>query len=131
MVLETVKEFFHLSPKDDAPQLIIDDAPTQSVDCQNFCMARPTQYDVVYKGMKIAGSAQRRRKQGYLHQGTISLGALHLGMLKEVLLSEEVLSAMSQYTFAPVQTVQELAKVRPELQKLLALKLKNALEFTL
>ncbi len=36
-------------------------------------MAGPTKYDVVFGGRKIAGAAQRKCKQGFLHQGMISL----------------------------------------------------------
>lgn len=38
-----------------------------------FCMAQPTQYDLIVNGRKIGGAAQRRTKWGYLHQGSISL----------------------------------------------------------
>ena len=54
-------------------------------DADYFCMAKPTIYDVVYQGRKIAGAAQRRRKNGYLHQGTISLAFPQMGLLNEVL----------------------------------------------
>ena len=46
-------------------------------------MAKPTQYDIVYKGKKIAGAAQRKKTQGYLHQGTISLAAPQIDLLQE------------------------------------------------
>ncbi|MFS8563927.1 MAG: hypothetical protein LVR00_06275 [Rhabdochlamydiaceae bacterium] len=36
-------------------------------------MAKPTKYDVVLDGRKIAGAAQRKCKQGFLHQGMIAL----------------------------------------------------------
>jgi lipoate-protein ligase A len=36
-------------------------------------MARPTKYDVMLQGRKIAGAAQRKTKAGFLHQGTIAL----------------------------------------------------------
>lgn len=122
-VLETVKTYFSL-----APELIAQDAPAPSADCKNFCMAKPTQYDVVYQGRKIAGAAQRRRRQGYLHQGTISLCAPNLELLNEVLKSKkEVLEAMSAFTFAPIQ-FDLLAETRLELQKLLAAKLEEALD---
>lgn len=39
----------------------------------NFCMAKPTQYDLVVNGKKLGGAAQRRKKWGYLHQGSLSL----------------------------------------------------------
>lgn len=42
----------------------------------HFCMARPTIYDVMLHGKKVAGAAQRRTKNGFLHQGTIFLKPL-------------------------------------------------------
>ena len=40
------------------------------------CFSNPTKYDVVYGGRKVAGAAQRRRRAGILHQGSIELSAL-------------------------------------------------------
>jgi len=40
---------------------------------QHFCMASPTQYDVILDGKKVGGAAQRRTRSGFLHQGTLSL----------------------------------------------------------
>jgi lipoate-protein ligase A len=92
--------------------------------CQNFCMAQPTQYDVVYRGMKIAGAAQRKRKQGYLHQGTISLSLPHIDLLNDVLLSKkEVVQAMLKTTFSPLGRAWEpkaLNESRTAIEKLLA-----------
>ncbi len=100
VVLDAVKELFTLQ---DPVELIAENASTEVLDSAHFCMARPTQYDVVYQGRKIAGAAQRRRKQGYLHQGTISLAFPDLALLQELLLSkQEVVRAMSFYTFAPL-----------------------------
>lgn len=98
-VLDAVKELFSL---ESSVELILENGLLEAPSCAHFCMARPTQYDVVYQGMKIAGAAQRRRKQGYLHQGTISLAFPDLGLLRDVLLSQEVVQAMSSYTFAPL-----------------------------
>jgi len=109
VVLDVVKEQFSFA------EMIPDSFPAQSADCAHFCMARPTQYDVVYQGRKIAGAAQRRRKQGYLHQGTISLAPPDPELLKEVLLSP-VLEPMLRYSFA-------LPTSRSSLQKLLTEKL--------
>jgi lipoate---protein ligase len=116
-VLETVRSYFSLTPA-----LIPQDGELKSADSNHFCMARPTQYDVVYQGVKIAGAAQRRRKQGFLHQGTISLAIPNFELLEE-LLSKEVVSSMRAFTFSPVKEV-ELPKVRKELEKLLADKLR-------
>jgi lipoate-protein ligase A len=68
---------------------------------QNFCMARPTQYDVVSGGLKIAGSAQRKTRRGYLHQGTISLAPPDVAFLQTIL-KTDVTPAMSTHSFAPV-----------------------------
>ncbi len=70
--------------------------------CQNFCMAKPTIYDVMYEGKKIAGAAQRKKKQGYLHQGTISLALPDMNLLRDILPGgTKVLEAMlsTTYTF--------------------------------
>lgn len=135
-VLEVMRSFFSLREPVElyrAGGMIAQNAPSLSPDCQHFCMAKPTQYDVVHKGMKIAGAAQRKRKQGYLHQGTISLAYPHIDLLNDVLLSKkDVLEAMKSYTFAPLGRLWEpsqLQKTRRELQKLLADKLKLALNF--
>lgn len=39
------------------------------------CFTTPTRYDVVADGKKFAGSAQRRTRDGILHQGSIDLNA--------------------------------------------------------
>lgn len=115
-VLDAVSEYFHL----DSAVLIPSDAPAQGPACNHFCMARPTIYDVVYKGAKIAGAAQRRTKQGYLHQGTISLAYPDLELLTQVLLSKaEITNAMSAYSFAPLKNgpIQEARRAIQELLK--------------
>ena len=127
-VLDVMRSFFALR---EPVELIAQNAPSLVPDCQNFCMAKPTQYDVVYKGMKIAGSAQRKRKQGYLHQGTISLAYPQIELLNDVLLSQkEVVQAMMAYSFAPLGRIWEMAKlkeVRIQVQNLLAEKLSSLL----
>jgi lipoate-protein ligase A len=123
-VLEVVRSFFGLKP-----ELIPQNGPELSPACKNFCMAKPTIYDVVHQGVKIAGAAQRRTKEGYLHQGTISLTSPNLELLEDVLLSkDDVVKAMEAFTFAPVK-FDELDQVRREIEKLLADKLKESLNF--
>jgi lipoate-protein ligase A len=123
IALETMKELFPLL---DSPELIPESAPSMGPDCRNFCMAKPTQYDVVYKGRKVAGAAQRKRKQGYLHQGTLSLAFPQMELLSGVLLSKtEVLEAMRAYTFAPLGRAWEpapLKEARAELERILVRK---------
>ncbi len=128
VVLQVMRQFFSLS----APlELIAQDFPSEHKDFSNFCMAKPTQYDVVYQGMKIAGAAQRKTKRGYLHQGSISLAYPQVELLKEVLLSKEaIVQAMTQYSFAPLGRQWEPAQLkatRKALQEQLAIQFKERL----
>ena len=52
-------------------------------------MANPTQFDVMLGRFKIAGAAQRRVKNGYLHQGSIAIFPYNQEMLRAVLLEKE------------------------------------------
>ncbi len=122
-VLQSVQEIF---PLRDA-MLIPENLPFKTPACQNFCMAGPTQYDVVHQGLKIAGAAQRRKQQGYLHQGTISLAFPQIDFLRTVLHGEQALfDAMAQCPFAPLGNAPSaslLANTRLLLRKTLAQKL--------
>ncbi len=119
VVLDAVKEYLSLNDL----SLIPEHAPELGPNCNHFCMARPTIYDVVHNGLKIAGAAQRRTKKGYLHQGTISLAAPDLDLLGKLLLSnEEITAAMAAYSFAPLGVNPSpvvLKKAREDLQELL------------
>lgn len=96
-VMNAVKEF--LAPKEELT-LTPSDAVEFDPSCQRFCMAKPTKYDVMLQGRKIAGAAQRKTKEGFLHQGTISLVMPPEGYLEEVLLPQtRVLEAMKTFTF--------------------------------
>ena len=65
-----------------------------------FCMAQPTQYDVMIDGKKVGGAAQRRMKQGFLHQGTISLWPPSEELLKKILLpGSEILEEMQKNSY--------------------------------
>ena len=122
-VLEAVSALFHVP----GSTLIPESFASSNADCQNFCMAKPTRYDVVDKGRKVAGAAQRKTKRGYLHQGTISLASPHLGLLRDVLRSNQaVLEAMTSYTFAPLGSCWSpapLKEARQEIQRRLIEKL--------
>lgn len=74
--------------------------------CQNndsmsmqFCMAKPTKYDVLYNGKKVGGAAQRKTNNGYLHHGTVSIAMPDLSYLSELLLSKEVYKAICENSF--------------------------------
>ena len=105
-------------------ELTEQDAVMSSEGAKHFCMARPTIYDVVYQGRKIAGAAQRRRKNGYLHQGTISLALPQPELLNDVLLfQKDVINAMMAYSFAPLGrywSPHALRAMRADIEKRLA-----------
>lgn len=87
-------------------------------------MAKPTKYDVILGQRKIAGAAQRKRKEGFLHQGTIALVMPDEGYLAEVLLpGSRVLEAMQAHTFALLgadASQLEIVDAKRELRQLLA-----------
>lgn len=83
------------------------DSDALSADCSHFCMARPTKYDVMLEGRKIAGAAQRKTKDGFLHQGTIALIPPDQELLSK-LLDVEVKEAMLKSTFPLFNDPQEL-----------------------
>lgn len=100
--------------------LIPKDMPIDSAQAARFCMARPTQYDVVWEGRKIAGAAQRRTKAGFLHQGTISLISPSNDYLNEVLHPEDreqVIAAMQRHTWPLLRGQEDLQAVKAELKK--------------
>ncbi len=112
VVKDVVKEFLGISEE---IGLIPDDAPFQDQTCTHFCMARPTKYDVMLQGKKIAGAAQRKTKDGFLHQGTISLLCPDPELLGAVLPSTAVREAMMQTTFPLLKDLKELKEGRLEL----------------
>ncbi len=57
---------------------------------ENFCMAKPTKYDLIYSDKKIAGASQRKKKNGYLHQASICLEPANFSYLEEVLIEKEI-----------------------------------------
>lgn len=68
------------------PELLPREVSALDKASNRFCMAKPTQFDVMLQGYKIAGGAQRRTKAGYLHQGSIALRLPPAAFLADVLL---------------------------------------------
>ena len=120
-VLEAVKEFLGTSlPLSLTP---VDLAALDGC-CHHFCMAKPTKYDVMWEGKKIAGAAQRKTKKGFLHQGTIALGLPKQELLSKILLpGTEVAAAMQAHTFSLLgedPSEVEIQKAKEQLRALLA-----------
>ncbi|MBS4168181.1 hypothetical protein [Parachlamydia sp. AcF125] len=120
IVMQAVNTF--LGPKV-APQLLPEEPTPLDASSQNFCMAKPTKYDVMLEGRKVGGGAQRRTKYGFLHQGTIALAMPSEAFLQEVLLPGTcVMTAMKQHSYlllGPNYTAKQLSEARQELKKLL------------
>lgn len=95
-VLAAIEEFLQKKGLELTPE----DGVILGEGCANFCMAKPTKYDVMLKGKKVAGAAQRKTKEGFLHQGSISLLMPSKEFLERVLLSKlNVIEAMNTFTF--------------------------------
>lgn len=92
-------------------------------DARHFCMAKPTKYDVMIDGLKVGGAAQRRKKQGFLHQGTISLSFPNPDLLERLLLpGTSILQAMRENTFSllPANTSStEILRARLQFQQIM------------
>ncbi|MBM3193616.1 MAG: hypothetical protein FJZ59_05235 [Chlamydiae bacterium] len=118
LVLQAVEPFVTLS----VPDLLVIEAPPKDEACRHFCFAKPTKYDVMIGGKKIAGSAQRRKKNGFLHQGSISIIAPDFDFLKTLFKEKNlVVEAMKDFTY--ILTDQDLEKskqaLRDSLQKVI------------
>jgi lipoate-protein ligase A len=115
VVKEVVKELTGMTEMNLTP----DDAPFADQNCTFFCMARPTKYDVMLAGKKIAGAAQRKTKDGFLHQGTIALISPDIELLNAVLPSAAVREAMVKTTFPLLPHPNDLKQGRQKLCELL------------
>ncbi|MCB1113979.1 MAG: hypothetical protein KDK62_04415 [Chlamydiia bacterium] len=77
-----------------APEFLAESTPTSS-----FCMAEPTIYDVMAGGKKVGGAAQRRGKQGLLHQGTIALSVPSEATLKAFIKDSAIVDKIISTTY--------------------------------
>jgi lipoate-protein ligase A len=68
--------------------------------CGTFCMERATVYDLIFEGKKVGGAAQRKSKNGLLHQGSLSLTMPPFEVLREVFIDgEEKIASIRQNSF--------------------------------
>lgn len=126
-VLSAVKEFLN----GHAPlALTSEDFSPRDSHCSHFCMAKPTKYDVMWEGRKVAGAAQRKTRAGFLHQGTIALLLPAREYLDRVLLpSTHVQEAMLAHTcplLGKSATESEVRDAKQRLRALLAMHLKDS-----
>ncbi len=100
--------------------LMNEDAPLAGEASRRFCMARPTKYDVVMEGKKVAGAAQRKTKEGFLHQGSIALCMPDPSLLKALLLDASTLiEAMLSKTYPLLGEGASMQSAKKELKTLL------------
>ncbi len=109
-----------LSPFGDCVDLLVQESEPMDEVCKYFCFAKPTKYDVMIGGKKVAGSAQRRKKNGFLHQGSISIVRPDFYLINSLFKEDNrVTKAMEEFTY--VLTGGELEKskaiLRDSLQK--------------
>ena len=118
-VLLAVEEFLEKK----GCELTAHDGAILGVGCEHFCMAKPTKYDVMLNGKKVAGAAQRKTRDGLLHQGSISLVMPSKEFLESVLLPElSVLEGMFSFTFPILgkeASEEDLAMGRVQIKELL------------
>ena len=91
-------------------QLLSEEPDNYDTHSRHFCMAKPTKYDVMIDGKKVGGAAQRRTKNGFLHQGSISLAFPDRDLLDKVLLPHtSVLDSMlkNSYSLLPSNANQQ------------------------
>ena len=113
----------HLTTQSMRPDLLPLEPSCSSKNCKAFCMAKPTQYDLILDGKKVGGAAQRRTRQGLLHQASLSLLFPPLDLLRKVLKDHErVLKSMREHSYCLLpgcSTVQDLQEMRDQLKELL------------
>lgn len=107
------------------PKLLQKEPICLSQECHAFCMAKPTQYDLILEGKKVGGAAQRRTKQGLLHQTSLSLLLPPLDLLRQFLKNgETIVEAMQQHSvalFSQECSANDLQMTREKLKELLKL----------
>jgi lipoate---protein ligase len=85
----------------------------------SFCMAQPTSYDLVWENKKIAGAAQRRTKNGLLHQGFIALSLPEKSLLEEILVDRTLIDVIGDHTYPLLKEGDSDKEIKEKLSKLL------------
>jgi lipoyl(octanoyl) transferase len=78
------------------------------------CFASPVQYDLVARGRKIGGAAQRRTKWGLLHQGSVRAEVPLPGLATKLAPAFAATSSQCGLTEAQLNRAQELAGIKYE-----------------
>lgn len=95
--LKVAKAIFRFSGGIVQPDLLQEEPTCSKNECLPFCMAKPTRYDIFSDGKKIGGAAQRRTKQGLLHQTSLNLLYPSFDLIREILLDgDSIANAMEK-----------------------------------
>lgn len=104
---------------------LLPEETSQAGPSQHFCLAKPTQYDVMFHGKKLGGGAQRRTKEGFLHQGSLSLCLPDENFLRDILQPDSnVLECIKKNSYYPFPS-NELASARHQIKELLTQEFNN------
>lgn len=109
----------HLNQRSVQAKLWVENERELSVSTQ-FCMARPTQYDLIVDERKVGGAAQRKTKWGFLHQGSLSLMLPPFALLNKVIRDKSVLDKMQKNSyplFGIDVSVKQLQEKRDEVKE--------------
>lgn len=98
--------------------LLLEEEESMDSPASHFCMGKPTRYDVMLQGKKVAGAAQRRTKTGLLHQGSIHLALPDWKELSRLIREPAVLDAMRCYSAGLVES-KDLPQAKNEMKELL------------
>lgn len=104
------------------PQLLQKESACLSKACQAFCMAKPTQYDLMIDGKKVGGAAQRRTKLGLLHQTSLMLMMPSMDLFHGIFKNEGILTAMQQQSAALLPesaSLRDLESARKQMKEIL------------
>jgi len=119
IVIEVLQQF--LGEKKDL-QLLSEEPQNFRERCRHFCLAKPTKYDVMLSGRKVGGAAQRRTKDGFLHQGSINIGSVPRDYLEDIIKDDNVIDAMTRNSCSLLGdnwTLHRLREARTEIRQLL------------
>ncbi len=118
MVITVLRRFLLGNPQF---KLLSEETPPKEGAFTHFCMAKPTKYDVMLDGKKVAGAAQRKTKEGYLHQGTIFLTKMAEPFLRDLLSVRVVADGIRDNSFPLLEgspTTEEILSARKTLSTL-------------
>lgn len=121
-IIEAVRKFIGKNPV-----LLSKEPEHLDNKCASFCMAKPTIYDIMIDGKKTGGGAQRRTKDGFIHQGSIAL-ILPPEELLHAFFEDEVIEAMKKHThplLSSEASLQTLSEAKKELADLIFCALKR------